>query len=64
MENKISGSSSPVTGSRLRDLNIDSGSRGDHGGETLKTCSLMYIRDKHNYSLNKSARDINVLFLL
>jgi hypothetical protein len=34
MENEISGTSIPVTGTRSRDLDSDSGSRGDHGGET------------------------------
>ena len=55
MGNKIFGSSSFVTGVRSRDLNSNSGSRGDHGCETLQTCSPIYIRDKHDFNLNKSS---------
>jgi hypothetical protein len=55
MENEISGSSIPVTGTRSRDLNSDSGSRGDHGGETQKTCSPVNTRDKHDDNLNRSS---------
>jgi hypothetical protein len=56
MENEISGSSIPVTGTISRDLNSGSGSRVDHGGEIQKTWSPMYIRDKHDYNnLNKSS---------
>jgi hypothetical protein len=59
MENEISGSSSAGTGDGSRDLNYDSGSRGDHGGEIQKTRSpmyKMYIRDKDDYDdLNKSS---------
>ena len=53
MENEISGSSMHVTGTRSRDLNSDSGSRGDHGGETQKSCSPVNTRDKHDDNLNR-----------
>jgi hypothetical protein len=36
MEDEISGSFSPVTGSRSHDLNFDFGFRSDHGGEIHK----------------------------
>jgi hypothetical protein len=59
MDNEISGSSSAGTGDRSPDLNYDSGSRGDDGGEIQKTRSplyKMYTRDKHDYDdLNKSS---------
>jgi hypothetical protein len=55
MENELSGSSIPVTGTRSRDLNSNSGSRGDHGGETQKTCSPVNTRDKHDDNLNRSS---------
>ena len=55
MENEISGSSIPVTGTRSRDLYSDSGSRGDHGGETQITCSPVNTRDKHDDNLNRSS---------
>jgi hypothetical protein len=75
MENEISGSSSAGTGDGSRDLNYDSGTRGDHGGEIQKTRSpmyKMYIRDKHDYddpfmllcTYESVSGDRNVLFLL
>jgi hypothetical protein len=68
MDNEISGSSSAGTGDGSRDLNYDSGSRGEHGGEIQKTRSpmyKMYIRDKDDYGTYESVSgDRNVLFLL
>ena len=56
MEDEISGSCSPVTGSRSHDLNFDFGFRGDHGGEIHKIRSPLYIRDKHDsHDLIKSS---------
>jgi hypothetical protein len=55
MENEISASSIPVTGTRSRDLNSNSGSRGDYGGETQKTCSPVNTRDTHDDNLNRSS---------
>jgi hypothetical protein len=55
MENEISGSSSAGTGDGSRDLNYDSGSRGDHGGEIQKTRSPVNTRDKHDDNLNRSS---------
>jgi len=56
MDYEKSGSSSPGTGARSRDLNYDSGSKGDHGGEMQKTRSPVNTRDKHDYDdLNNSS---------
>jgi len=55
MENESSGSLTPVTGARSRELNSDSGPRGDHGGETQKTWSPIHIGDKHDDNLNKGS---------
>jgi hypothetical protein len=55
MDNEISGSSSAGTGDRSRNLNYDSGSRGDHGGEIQKTRSPVNARDKHDDNLNRSS---------
>jgi hypothetical protein len=42
---------SSVTDARSRDLNFDSGSRGDRGDEIQKTWSPVSTRDKYNYNL-------------
>ena len=55
MVKETSGSFSPVTDARSRDLNFDSGSRGDRGGEIQKTWSPVSTRDTYNYNLNKSS---------
>jgi hypothetical protein len=55
MDNEISGSSSAGTGDGSRNLNYDSGSRGDHGGEIQKTRSPVNARDKHDDNLNRSS---------
>jgi hypothetical protein len=55
MVKEISGSFSSVTDARSRDLNFDSGSRGDRGDEIQKTWSPVSTRDKYNYNLNKSS---------
>ena len=55
MVKETSGSFSPDTDARSRDLNFDSGSRGDGGGEIQKTWSPVSTRDKYNYNLNKSS---------
>jgi hypothetical protein len=55
MVKEISCSFLPVADARSRDLNFDSGSRGDRGGEIQKACSPVNTRDKYNYNLNKSS---------
>jgi len=49
MENESSGSFTSVTGARSRDLNFDSGSRGDHASEVQNTRSPVNTRDNHDY---------------
>ena len=51
MVKEIFGSFSPITDARSRDLNFDSGSRGDRGGEIQKTWSPVSTRDTYNYNL-------------
>ena len=61
MENETSGSSLFVTGAGSRDLNSNSGSRGNHEGEILKTRPAAHQRDKHDGNLNKNSVSIQGL---
>jgi hypothetical protein len=55
MENETSGSSLFVTGAGSRDLNSNSGFRGNHEGEIQKTRPPVHERDIHDGNLNKSS---------
>jgi hypothetical protein len=52
MVKEISGSLSPVTGTRSFDLNFDSGSRGDREGEIQKSVRVKRGEDDSDISLS------------